>query len=273
MKIVTFREMQEAELQILDELDGICKKTGLRYSLVGGSLLGAVRHKGFIPWDDDVDVGMPRPDYLKLIDIFEDCCSCKNLFLQTGAEHGGEERPFLKICDRNITIKSDLVRSAEYLGIDIFPIDGLSDDEAQRKKDLSRAQRLRRIIVHSGADLSSLEKWKGIKSFFVKLFHMYAKLYGKERATRELIALSQSYEFEHQEFCGIIAWATYGKGEGYPKSGFDNMAELEFERRSYPAINCWDYYLRNLYGDYMQLPPESQRKTHEMLAFQEEIEL
>lgn len=264
---MSLNDIKKIELRMLLEVDRICRLNNICYTLVGGTLLGAVRHKGFIPWDDDIDVGMPRPDYEKFISLFDRYCNNDDYYIVDKSVNDGSKSLFIKVCDRRTIVETKVITSTNNLYIDIFPIDGVSNNEKKKYRELRKAQFLKRIIVHSSSDLSSLDKFKGMSGIFVKLFHIIAKVYGKERATNLLEKLALKYDFNSSKECAIVAWASYGKGESYSKSGFDNMVELDFEGYKFFSISCWDYYLKGIYGDYMELPPEKKRKTHEMNAY------
>lgn len=133
------KEIQNIELNILLEFSKFCNENKLRYYLVGGTLLGAIRHKGFIPWDDDIDVCMPRPDYELFISNFHSDNSCLKLCCN---KFGNLKAPFAKLKDtRTIVVNDILVNDNDIdtnLWIDIFPVDGLPDSECNRKKHIKK---------------------------------------------------------------------------------------------------------------------------------------
>ncbi len=268
MKELTLREIQLSELDMLIEFDGICKEKGLKYTLVGGTLLGAVRHKGFIPWDDDIDVGMPRPDYEKFKDLIKNKEICLPQNLTVTCDSGKTAQyPFLKIVNNKISVKEEHYREVSGLWIDIFPIDGLPDDRKKIAKIYKKTKSLSRIIYFG--NLKKFDKYYGLKKLAVKLYHIYCKCYGLNRAVKNINKLSTRYDFNTENLCGVVAWGAYGVGEAYEKSGFEEMVNVEFEGHELPAIGCWEKYLHGIYGDYMTLPPEEKRVTHSFAAFTE----
>lgn len=131
---LTEDELKQGLLEILCEFDSVCRKLGLRYSLYAGTLLGAVRHQGFIPWDDDIDVMMPRPDYERLLTSEE---AFSSPFELAFSGKGGYMYPFAKLFDLRIRAQEQSLEGiySENLWIDIFPVDGLASKESERLSD------------------------------------------------------------------------------------------------------------------------------------------
>ena len=133
MKILNGTEIKSIELEILKEFNAFCQKNNLRYNLAGGTLLGAIRHKGFIPWDDDIDVCMPRPDFCRLISEYKGEDS-KLKLVYRGID--GYDAPFAKIIRTDTFVKNRFSsrETDKHLWIDIFPVDGLPENIEEVKK-------------------------------------------------------------------------------------------------------------------------------------------
>ena len=262
---LTLREIQQAALDIMIAFDAFCRAHNLTYSLVGGTLLGAVRHKGFIPWDDDVDVGMPRPDYEKFVELMRQNGNKLTDNYVIAPDRGkGAVRPFIKIEDKRISIPKGHRSISENLWIDVFPFDGCPDDIKKAAKLFKKAKRFRHIIIYNSFKMSHCS---GIWKLIYIPYSTYAKIYGLQRAINNLHKLVDKYPYGKVEKVAGIVWGIYGLGEIISGDSFFHTVEVEFEGKLFSAIHNWDEYLTGLYGDYMTPPPESARKTHKLTAF------
>lgn len=261
MRRISLVEIKKIELDILLHFSNFCKKHDLRYYLAGGTLLGAVRHKGYIPWDDDIDVCMPRKDYEEFKKIYKD-----NKFYVVKSQNVSN-RPYMNLFDARTVIESKYINyeGIDHIWIDILPVDGLPSDLNKVKEIYSICDFYRKLLVLADARLG-----EG-KSFFKKyskyLLKPLANLYGKQRCINKIEKIAAKYPYEESEYVGIVTWGLYGAGERMLKSEFEKSIEVEFEGHKFPAFSCWDSYLRGLYGDYMQLPPIEKRKSHDMVAY------
>jgi lipopolysaccharide cholinephosphotransferase len=264
MKRLTNCDIKNRELKILLVFHDFCMKYHLRYSLAGGTLLGAVRHKGFIPWDDDIDVCMPRPDYEKFIQNFKS--EANNLEVRSFSL-GNYSAPFTKIIDRNTVIYSKYNSSLEAasLWIDIFPVDGLPEDDAATTKIYKAVSTYRRIFMLCDARLGEgTTIFRKLSKYILKPL---ALMYGRERCAKKIEEISRRIPYDKSDYVGAITWGLYGLGEKMKKSEYESFVSMEFEHHFFSVYSCWDSYLKGLYGDYMQLPPVEKRKTHDMEAY------
>lgn len=267
MKELDSREMKDIELNILLEFQKTCRRENLKFYLAGGTLLGAVRHHGFIPWDDDVDVTMPRPDYQKLIKTYKKRKLFPDYLKLTGFELGSSAFPFLKLTDTRTKVdqKYEEANEGDSLWIDIFPVDGLPDSTKEIDKVYKRAGFYREILKLNLANPKEGKTYlkKAFKRFFIPL----AKIYGIKRANRQIISIARSHKVRTSHTVGGVVWGLYGAGEAMPKSGYMKEAEVTFEGHTFSTMSCWDEYLTGLYGNYMELPPKEKRRTHDMKAW------
>lgn len=258
------REVQLSILNILQYFDKYCKKYELTYYLSGGTLLGAVRHKGFIPWDDDIDVCMPRPDYEKLIKLFND--NANKRYLLSSYDVGNSYRPYAKILDLTTKVIARTSEDEQHLWIDVLPVDGLPDDEDEIKKIYQSCDRYRNILNLIRCKLGTGKT--PLRRMSKYILQPLARLYGENRLIKKIEIIAKSYNYEDSQNVGVITWGLYGPREKMLKYEFEKSIEVTFEGKQYPTFSCWQSYLSNLYGDYMKLPPIEKRKTHEMEAYQ-----
>lgn len=271
-KLLSLREVQLRELNILLDIDKFCKENGIRYALDSGTLLGAIRHHGFIPWDDDIDITMPRPDYEKFIHSYHS--DNKNLFIRA-YELGNLDTPFAKICDRSLSVVqnhkySNATDTDKYLWVDIFPVDGLPSSKAQirslYKKAVFYIHIRGMIIAKLGTGRTTAIK---ILRFLLKPFAM---LYGSKRCMRALYDLAHENDYQKSKYVGIVTWAlpSIGGHSEYEmlREEYEQVEKAEFEGHMLPVPSCWDQYLTGLYGDYMKIPAVEDRPTHGIMVYE-----
>ncbi len=264
MKILNGTEIKSIELEILKEFNAFCQKNNLRYNLAGGTLLGAIRHKGFIPWDDDIDVCMPRPDFCRLISEYKGEDS-KLKLVYRGID--GYDAPFAKIIRTDTFVKNRFSsrETDKHLWIDIFPVDGLPENIEEVKKIYKSCDFYRQIYVLADAILG--EGTSTFRKYSKYILKPLANIYGKKRCVDHIEQIASQYPYETSKYVGIVTWGLYGAGERMVKAEFEKSVEVEFEGYKFPTFSCWDSYLHGLYGNYMELPPVEKRKTHDMEAY------
>ncbi len=250
---LTLREIQLAELEILKEFDRVCRENNLNYSLSCGTLLGAVRHKGFIPWDDDVDVEMPRPDYEKLYSLITEGSITLNNGLELTCDRGANaEYPYLKIVDKNYKVEG-ICSVDNFLWIDIFPLDGYAKEYKTALKRNNKVQKLRRLLAYN---YLTLKNERGVKALAKKLYKVFARTHKPYKLIEKINRISKLQPYEDCDFAGCIYYKTKKIIRRISKNQTETLTELEFEGIRFKAYECYDEYLSALYGDYMQIPKE-----------------
>jgi len=257
------RELQLIEFDILKKFKELCEKHNLTYYLIGGTLLGAVRHKGFIPWDDDVDVSMPRPDYVRFLEIAKE--ELVSPYVLDIRDH--HAFPFARIDNTSKRVKSEVNLNVQiwYSWIDVFPMDAMPANQLRYS-------------------LRKLHIWFRQRMFLLSAFNDWLDR-GKKRGfpKRVLIKLIDTIHLEHfldsdkqlAKWHRVLASYPYEKGRyvgqllgGYKfkymmeREVYEPGKELEFEGELFHVPENYDALLRNLYGDYMTLPPEDKRDKH-----------
>lgn len=253
------KKLKKIELEIFRHFIEICNENSLRYFVVGGTALGAVRHKGFIPWDDDIDVALPRGDYEKFL-IAAQKSLPSNMFLQTYITDKNYPNPFAKLRQSDtafIEKSTSKIKVNHGVYVDIFPLDGYSRSGIKGKL-LGLKEKILKISVASVFVSGNISKNK----FRAIVKRAIARLLPDYRASvRRLDTMYKKIPYEDAEiivnFCG--AWA---EKEIMPKAYFGDGIEGEFEGIKVVLPEKTHEYLTALYGDYMTLPPEEERVGH-----------
>ena len=251
-------KIHKVQLDLLEQFDSLCKKLNLKYTLSSGSLLGAVRHKGFIPWDDDVDVAMPREDYEILIKEAN-----KHLldgyFLQHFTTDKNSINYFAKLRNLNTTWiidQDDLTKDNKLgFGMDIFPIDRIKGEKERRKL----AVQIKYFIHPLRSNYKLCFKNKNIikKVLSVPVF-LAARLFSKKAINKMQDKLEKKYNFGENSCADFIL-----KQRIMPYKIFEEYTTIEFEGKQFSCIKDTDTYLKTIYGtNYMDLPPVKKRVVH-----------
>ncbi len=268
MKRLNLNEIKNIELEILVAFDSVCREHNLRYGLSGGTLLGAIRHEGFIPWDDDIDVVMPRPDYEKLI-VLSDKAFGNKLFFSTPKTDSSTVHAYGKLFDMETELiefpKGKRLKSHVY--IDIFPLDGLPADVKKNSKHRKKVRkRMLTLYAYKIAKNKLNEKMNFFKRLMWRCICIINALLPKQYLNNRINRLVNKYEFDSSEYNGMIVGG-YGDREVMEKDVYVFDRKVVFEGKEFSAPNKTELYLERIYGDYMKLPPEEDRHSHDNEAY------
>jgi len=262
MNYLDNNELKKNLLRILTSFSEFCELHQLDYSLSGGTLLGAIRHQGFIPWDDDIDVCMPRASYERLIELRDELAEATVFQIEGYYGHLPQESPYIKMVDPHIEVKIGESNLTGNLWIDIMPVDGLPSDCRAVARVYDQIEKSRNILCN--CTVAPRPPFQTIKN----IIQAVMKGIGLEnRVLRKITQLAQQESYEDCDYVGAVSWGLYGEGERIPKHEFEKKEQVLFEGRAFNAMSCWDFYLTGLYGDYMSLPPIEKRKDHGVQAY------
>ena len=250
MRELNIDEIRSIQLEILKKVSEYCDDNNLRYSLAYGTLIGAIRHKGYIPWDDDIDIVMPRPDYERFIKSF-------NTYATDYKVHVTELNSnfiytFAKVSyNKSILIEDIEVRYEIGINIDVFPIDGVPsiDNPTMKKQNFYRnLASFKTIKINSDRNI--------IKNIVLILGKILLK-----RINLKMIDNSKKYSFENEEYCCNISTG-FTEDKAIPKRYLEDFIDCFFENQKFKASKFYDEWLKSYYGDYMKLPPREKQVSH-----------
>ena len=260
MQKLTTEEIQKECLGIMKYIHTFCENRGIKYILTGGSMIGAVRHKGFIPWDDDLDIVMLRPDYDRFCAEFEET----EKFKIYSPARNNTLLFFTRVCEVEKTTSDICVPWTKGgqtgVSVDIMPYDAVENDFDAFMKRVAELRSLQQKMFLKRLSYWKFSQKKGIVEKMKLIYHKIVGLFiDDETLQKEYEKLRSAVDYGTSTLVGNIAWLGYAKKERVARACFDSYILMDFcgERFWLPA--GYDEILRNFFGDYMQLPPEEKR--------------
>lgn len=254
-------KLHSCELFIAKEVKRICNENGIKYFMIAGTLLGAVRHNGFIPWDDDMDIGMLREDYERFIKLAKTDLG-ERFFLQTPETDSAYGLNFAKILlkDTTLTEASAANNAVKGISIDVFPFDAVPENAKKTEKHKKRTYFLRRLLL-AKQNYNVCGKKEYVKRAVYAVLKFIAAFYSREKLCKMLDSECERYNALGKTPEKIV---NIGGAYGYDKETIlrewvDSTVELPFEDTVFAAPAGYIPYLEYFYGDYMKLPPEDKR--------------
>lgn len=275
MKHINIEEIHKIHTDMLLKVTKYLEENNIKYFLDYGTLIGAIRHNGFIPWDDDIDISMSREEYEKLIDIAKKNNKIDEYLYFTSIELNNSTFPFCKVYNKKYGVEENKIKiKDEYLWIDIFPYDNITADKKEDEKIVDKILIYKRILAMRNLSFkkvfnNSSNVIIGIIKIITKLFvNIFTpKFYAKKMRK---IAVSKNKD-ENCKYVQNIVWISKLYNP-INKENLNKFTEVEFENNKYRTIASYDEHLTNIYGDYMELPPIEKRDTHLLKIWENEDE-
>lgn len=257
---LSLSDMRKIQVEILDAVDAHCRTHNITYSLFFGTLLGAVRHGGYIPWDDDIDLMMPRPDYRRFLETFNqshDRFRVRSSELDPDFPHN-----IAKVeCQNTLLVEFLSVPFEIGINIDVFPLDGVPADPKTFDKFFKNIKFYRDALIVKMVKLDFTRR-SVFRNLLLGSLKLAASVFPYRMLVRKIDQKATQLEYETAEFAMVSCIHDNKRRHKAPKTIFEEFEDLEFEGKPYRAIKQYDEFLSRQYGNYMELPPEDQRVTH-----------
>lgn len=253
------RQLQMIELEMLLEVDRICRKCDIQYNIIGGTLLGAIRHGGFIPWDDDADVTMMRSDYLRFADACRTELDSTRFYFQDAWNTEGYRWSYGKIRRKDTLFLREYQEHMPYeqgVFIDVFPVDGIPDNYFMRVINNAHCFCIRKILW---SDVGKMADKSAIKRIF---FCVLSKI-SREKILKHYEKLIEKRNRKRTKFVRIALMPLPNRENwGYRREWYEKSRTYMFEECALQGIANAEEFLTYEFGDYMKIPPEDKRKVH-----------
>lgn len=262
------KKIKETEKEILLKFVSICEKYNLNYFVVFGTLLGTIRHKGFIPWDDDIDVGMLRKDYEKFLEVAQQECG-EDFFLQTVDTDSNYHLYFAKLRKMDsIFIENSLQKADSTSGfyIDIFPYDMVSDNDMQMKWQIKLAVSLGMLLSINRSEEPQIGSYGKLKESILKaiwkVIHYGMKILGISGSFIEKLFIKFSTKYNGKRCDRYVTFSAQAEKWIIYREEMESLLKKKFEDINVQVPKGYDSILKRCYGDYRVLPPEEKRVNH-----------
>ena len=257
-RLISIEEKKKIMLRMMDYIDKFCKENKIRYFLYGGTLIGAIRHKGYIPWDDDIDICMLREDFDRFISTFHDT---EGRYRVISSENMKYYIATPKVIDCNTVLYENVANGTEIgVFIDVFPLDSCFDDFTLAERYANIIGKYRNVVTIK--NLLFTKDRSAVKNFALLLAKIGVLFIPRRYAIKKIEELSKKYKYKETKYVGQFTTMTYGSREIYERVWFSNTIDVPFEDSFFSAPKDYNNVLKTEFGNYMKLPPKEKQITH-----------
>ena len=273
MKRMTLQEIQSVNLDIMKDIHAFCVEHGIHYSLAYGSLIGAVRHKGFIPWDDDIDIMMPRPDFEKFSSSFES----KHGFVLSSVYDENTYINYTRVYNNEKTLVISPAKAGKKevgIWVDVYPIDGISDDETKSRKQFVEIRKYSQQVMEMRFIFRTLVSGNTIRKVKAAIKWVICRLVKRGNLRQwhnRIVDLCKEVPYGETSRCSSLVCMEANRDdrqEIFPLTSFQNYQLVPFETEHFYIVSDYDTVLKVIFGDYMKLPPPEKRVSHVIKKWQ-----
>lgn len=257
MKEICLEELKVLQLDVLQAVHDFCIQNGITYSLACGTALGAVRHKGYIPWDDDIDIYLLREDYNRLMREYPKTGRYQLISMERDKKW---DKPYAKAYDSTTVFKEKFNYNVEIgIGIDVYPIDKVPENENNWKNFDKRRRKLQHLLLMKQIQFSKERPF--IRNCVAFLSKILLFPFSRRMISNYISHFIQQFNNDDGQWVFESAQGLIQKNR-FPKRVFENIIAVPFEDRFFMLFEHYDEYLKNGYGDYMKLPPKEKQVAH-----------
>lgn len=252
------KQIQVIQQDLIREVGRICKKCGIHFNMVGGTMLGAIRHKGYIPWDDDADIGFLRTEYEKFRKVCKTELNSEKYYMQDLRDTEGYRWGYGKLRRRGtefVRLNQEFMPYEQGISIDLMPFDNVPDGWLAKRIHFFRCFLYRKLFWSEVGSRTEKNFWKRIAYKAMRRIPMDLVI----RSYQHFIDTGQR---KKTQLVRILTFPTPKKVYGYERKWYTQLSKYSFEDMMLPGAKDYDGYLRVKYGDYMELPPNEKRKIH-----------
>ena len=252
------KQIQAIQQDLIQEVARICRKCGIHFNMVGGTMLGAIRHKGYIPWDDDADIGFLRTEYEKFREACKSELNHEKYYMQDLRDTEGYRWGYGKLRRKNtefIRLNQEFMPYGQGISIDLMPFDHVPDSFLARRIHFFRCFLYRKLFWSEVGSRSE-------KNIWIRFLYKGMRLIPMKQIVKSYQRFIDSGQKKKTRLVRILTFPTPKKVYGYERRWYTQLQPYPFGEMMLPGAKDYDGYLQVKYGNYMELPPIEKRKTH-----------